>query len=112
MQWMPIGNQADVFRQRFRNFHVEDDLRMRFLRENEAGEQHERSICPYDRSLLINDAETVAGEVQSAGTVVVATPAYATAAIVKGIDAELARLCGEIPYASAATVALAFPRSP
>jgi oxygen-dependent protoporphyrinogen oxidase len=45
-----------------------------------------------------------------ARAIVVATPAYVTAALLRGQDAELARLCGEIPYASAATVALAFRR--
>ena len=40
--------------------------------------------------------------------VVLATPAYATAALVNDINPELARLCGEIPYASSATVVLAF----
>jgi oxygen-dependent protoporphyrinogen oxidase len=42
--------------------------------------------------------------------VVFATPAYTTGALVHEIDAELARLCNEIPYASSATVVLAFRR--
>ena len=45
-----------------------------------------------------------------ARVIVLAAPAYATAAIVRDLDAELARACSEIPYASAATVALAFRR--
>jgi oxygen-dependent protoporphyrinogen oxidase len=41
---------------------------------------------------------------------VVSTPAYVTAALVRDEDGELARRCAEIPYSSIATVALAFPR--
>jgi len=46
------------------------------------------------------------------GRAIIATsPAYVTAELVRGVDEELARLCGEIPYASSGTVSLAFPRS-
>jgi oxygen-dependent protoporphyrinogen oxidase len=45
-----------------------------------------------------------------ARAVIVATPAYATASMLRDQDAEIARLCGEIPYASAGTVVLAFRR--
>jgi protoporphyrinogen/coproporphyrinogen III oxidase len=47
----------------------------------------------------------------AARAVIVATPAYATAAILRDRDTEIARLCDEIPYASAGTVALAFRRA-
>jgi oxygen-dependent protoporphyrinogen oxidase len=50
------------------------------------------------------------GERFSPSAVVLATPAYATSRLVASLDAELARLCGEIPYSSTATVALAFRR--
>ena len=53
---------------------------------------------------------TAAGGDIEAQAVVVATPAYAAAPLLRGRDEELARLAGEIPYASAATVALAFKR--
>jgi len=53
---------------------------------------------------------TSAGEAIEAKAVVLATPAYATSALTRDRDEELARLAGEIPYASAATVALAFKR--
>ncbi len=53
---------------------------------------------------------TSAGEAIDARAVVIATPAYATSVLMRERDAELARLAGEIPYASAATVALAFKR--
>jgi oxygen-dependent protoporphyrinogen oxidase len=53
---------------------------------------------------------TSAGEAIDARAVVLATPAYATGALTRDRDEELARLAGEIPYASAATVALAFKR--
>ena len=45
-----------------------------------------------------------------ARSVILATPAYATAALFHERDAEIARTCREIPYASASTVALAFRR--
>ena len=51
------------------------------------------------------------GETFDAAAVVVATPAYAVGALLKDRDDELARLAGEIPYASAATVAIGFERS-
>ena len=53
---------------------------------------------------------TSTGEAIEANAVVLATPAFATSALVRDRDEELARLAGEIPYASAATVAMAFER--
>ena len=50
------------------------------------------------------------GEVIDARAVVLATPAYITSALTRDRDEELARLSGEIVYASAATVSLAFRR--
>jgi oxygen-dependent protoporphyrinogen oxidase len=44
-----------------------------------------------------------------ASQVVLAVPAFAAATIVQGLDGELATACHEIPYASTATVALAYP---
>jgi len=55
--------------------------------------------------------ETTAGDRVDAGAVVVATPAFAAATILRALSPALAQLCGEIPYASAATVAVAFQRS-
>ena len=54
--------------------------------------------------------DTAAGETYSAASVVVATPAFVTASILREAAPSIARLCGEIPYASAATVAMAFKR--
>ena len=54
--------------------------------------------------------ETSLGVALTARAVVLATPAYTTAAIVRPLDSGLARLCDEVPYASTATVALAFSR--
>ena len=53
---------------------------------------------------------TSAGESIEAKALVLAVPAYAAAPLLRDRDDELARLAGEIPYASAATVALAFRR--
>jgi oxygen-dependent protoporphyrinogen oxidase len=46
-----------------------------------------------------------------ARTLVVAAPAFAAATMLRGVDADLSAACGSVPYASAATVALAFDRS-
>jgi oxygen-dependent protoporphyrinogen oxidase len=54
---------------------------------------------------------TSTGEAIDARAVVLATPAYVTSELTRDRDEELARLSGEIPYASAGTVALAFRRS-
>lgn len=50
------------------------------------------------------------GDVHRGRALVVATPAYATAPLLTEAAPQVARLCGEVPYASAATVALAFRR--
>ena len=46
-----------------------------------------------------------------AAAVVLAAPAFAVGALVRERDRELARLCNEVPYASIATIAFAFPRA-
>jgi len=56
------------------------------------------------------DVQTVSGESFTGRAIVLAAPAFVTSAIVRDRDGELARLCAEIPYASTATVALAFRR--
>jgi oxygen-dependent protoporphyrinogen oxidase len=55
-------------------------------------------------------AETTGGIAFECRALVLSTPAYVTAALVHSEDADLARLCAEIPYSSIATVALAFSR--
>jgi len=47
----------------------------------------------------------------AARVVVLATPAFATASVVRNWDPQLAACCDAIPYASAATVSLAFNAS-
>jgi len=42
---------------------------------------------------------------------VLATPTYASSALVRELDADLARACCQVPYASIATLAFAFPRA-
>jgi oxygen-dependent protoporphyrinogen oxidase len=66
---------------------------------------HSRSASP--RGFIVETAE---GETFGAKALVLATPAYATASLLREWDGELARMCGEIPYASTATVVLAFRR--
>jgi oxygen-dependent protoporphyrinogen oxidase len=55
--------------------------------------------------------ETAAAESIDARAVIVTTPAYVAADLVRDLDDGLARLCEDVPYASTATVALAFPRA-
>jgi oxygen-dependent protoporphyrinogen oxidase len=55
--------------------------------------------------------ETASGDVLSCRALVLATPAFVTAELIRPLDEELARLCAEVPYASTATIALAFPRA-
>jgi oxygen-dependent protoporphyrinogen oxidase len=50
------------------------------------------------------------GEGFAAPAVILATPAFVTAQMIRSLDGDLASLCDEIPYASTATIALAFPR--
>jgi oxygen-dependent protoporphyrinogen oxidase len=46
-----------------------------------------------------------------ARALVVAAPAYAAADLLRGVNADIAAACAAVPYASAATVALAFDRA-
>jgi oxygen-dependent protoporphyrinogen oxidase len=46
----------------------------------------------------------------SAGAVLLATPAFAAAKLLTGLDVRAAELLAAIPYASVATIALAYPR--
>ena len=50
------------------------------------------------------------GETLEARSVVVATPAWAAATILAGVDPELARLAGEVRYVSSATIAIGLHR--
>jgi oxygen-dependent protoporphyrinogen oxidase len=81
------------------------------------------SIClntPAERVLLDPAAppdgsrfrvETGSREALRAQAVVLATPAFVTAKLTRHSNADLAALCDEVPYASTATIALAFPRT-
>jgi oxygen-dependent protoporphyrinogen oxidase len=53
---------------------------------------------------------TAAGAAIEALAIVLATPAFAASALLRDHDEDLARLAGEVTYASAATVAMAFER--
>jgi protoporphyrinogen/coproporphyrinogen III oxidase len=54
--------------------------------------------------------ETGPGDRLETRAVVLATPAFAASTILRSLSPVLSGLCGEIPYSSAATVALAFRR--
>ena len=53
---------------------------------------------------------TASGETVQARKVIVTTPAYVTANLVRDLDPGLDTLCGSIPYTSTATVVLSYPR--
>ncbi|MGE3508408.1 MAG: protoporphyrinogen oxidase, partial [Vicinamibacterales bacterium] len=55
--------------------------------------------------------ETASGEAVRGDAVILATPAFATARIARLFDPRLADRCAAIPYASAATVSMAFERA-
>ena len=52
-----------------------------------------------------------AGASHRGRAVVLTSPAYVAADLLRDVDLEMSRLCGEIPYASSGTIALAFPRA-
>ena len=54
--------------------------------------------------------QTESGLVVSGDALVLATPAFATARFIRAFDGRIADACNAIPYASAATVSLAFTR--
>jgi len=51
------------------------------------------------------------GDALRTTAVIIAAPAHAAATLCASIDPELSALCGEIPYVSTASVALAWPRA-
>lgn len=64
-----------------------------------------------DRAFRVEmSGDMTGGVAYQCRALVLSTPAYVTAGLVRDENAELARLCAEIPYSSIATVALAFPR--
>jgi oxygen-dependent protoporphyrinogen oxidase len=64
------------------------------------------------RRILLNPprVETDGAEPIAGRAVIVAAPAYVAADLVQDVDGVVAGLCREVPYASTATIALAFPR--
>jgi oxygen-dependent protoporphyrinogen oxidase len=72
-----------------------------------AGGRLDPSAAPSARYRV----ETAAGDAISAAAIVLATPAFVTARLIRALDAHLADLCDQVPYASTATVALAFTRA-
>jgi protoporphyrinogen/coproporphyrinogen III oxidase len=54
--------------------------------------------------------ERASGAVVEARAVILAAPAFVTSTLIRDYDADLSRLCSEIPYASSAAIVLAFDR--
>jgi oxygen-dependent protoporphyrinogen oxidase len=78
---------------------------------NAIGEGHLRTGTPVTRvAPAAGYRVETAGEAFETKAVVLAAPAFTTGALIRDWSPELARLCEEVPYASSATVALAFRR--
>ena len=79
---------------------------------NRIGTRHIRLNCGVTevagRSPFV--VSTTAGDSIEARAIVLATPAFVTSRLLRGIDPDLSHLCSQIPYASVVTVALAFAR--
>src|SRR5262245_30755426 len=56
------------------------------------------------------DVRVATGEAFQTRAVVIATPAYVTSVLLRDRDPEIAAICAALPYASVATVALAYTR--
>jgi len=54
--------------------------------------------------------ERASGAVVEARAVILAAPAFVTSTLIRDYDADLSRLCSEIPYTSSAAIVLAFDR--
>jgi oxygen-dependent protoporphyrinogen oxidase len=77
-----------------------------------AGSVRLRSSATYlRRDASGTSVELSSGESIAARAIVLATPAFVTARLLFHTDNELARLADAVPYASTATIVLAFPRT-
>jgi oxygen-dependent protoporphyrinogen oxidase len=90
-------------------------LTSRLASSIEAGPLGARALAPGTPVTRIRPGqpftlETADGPVR-ARAVVLAIPAWRTAELAGGFDADLAHACAAIPYASTATVSLAYPRA-
>jgi oxygen-dependent protoporphyrinogen oxidase len=70
-----------------------------------------RVVSPGPERAKRVEVQTADGAVHVGRAAILTSPAYVSADLLREVDADLARLCHEIPYASSGTVALAFPRS-
>ena len=80
--------------------------------ESLGGTRPDTAAAGAPASNLVNfRIHTSSREVFEASAVILATPAYGTAKLLEAVDPQLSRLTSEIPYASTATIAMAFPRT-
>jgi oxygen-dependent protoporphyrinogen oxidase len=77
----------------------------RILARSRTGRDEDPSETPLFRLQLAS------GEILSARSIVLAAPAYVAGRLLRDVDATLATACESVPYASSATIALAFPRT-
>jgi oxygen-dependent protoporphyrinogen oxidase len=66
-------------------------------------------VCDLSQAPRLS-VQTMSGDVLSARAIVLATPAFQAARILKNAEPAIAALCADIRYASTATIATAFPR--
>ncbi len=79
-----------------------------YLEANQAELRLETTVSQLTRGDSAYLVELKEGETLRADGVILATPAYASGAILSGLDPELAATLQQIPYASTATVSLAY----
>ncbi|MEW5873210.1 MAG: protoporphyrinogen oxidase [Chloroflexota bacterium] len=79
-----------------------------YLETNQAALRLQAAVSKVRKDHSGYRVELEAGEVILADGVILATPAYASGAMLTELDAELAEILREIPYASTATISLAY----
>jgi oxygen-dependent protoporphyrinogen oxidase len=78
------------------------------IRDQSSVISHQSSVISRQSSGFV--LETIGSPPIEARAAILAAPAFVTGALTREYDADLSRLCGEIPYASSAAVVLAFAR--
>jgi len=79
-----------------------------YLEANQAELRLETRVSQISKGPAGFDAQLQTGERLQADSVILATPAYASAGFISGFDPALANILKDIPYVSTATVSLAY----
>jgi oxygen-dependent protoporphyrinogen oxidase len=82
-----------------------------YLEANHANLRLETTVSKMTRAAAGYRVELAEGEAMQADSVILATPAYISGALLDELNPELSHLLKEIPYASTATISLAYQLS-